>query len=384
MKTMRTIVLKLQPTAEQAIELDATLSAFARACDHIAEVARRIHSTNKVLVQRECYREVRKRFGLSANLVIRAIARVCAALKVPEKAHSAFRPTSIDYDARIFSFREWDWTVSLTLLDSRARIETIPGEHQKRVLKGTRPTAAQLVKREGRFFLHIQLSGEVPEPIETEDFIGVDLGIARIATTSDNAEGHCGKPVEKIRKKHNLQRKRLQRNGTKGAKKKLRRLSGKEARFRRHENHCISKTIVQTAKGTGRGIAVEDLKGIRGRITARGGDARNRLSGWSFHQLVGFLSYKAQDAGIPIVQVDPSNTSKTCSVCGHCEKANRKSQAEFLCKHCGFSANADWNAARNIRALAASKAAIELAIVEAKIPARRETAAEISRKATAL
>ena len=85
METTRTIVLKLKPTAEQATEIDATLSAFARACDYIADVARHIHSTNKVLVQRECYKEVRKRFGLSANLAIRAIARVCAALKDPRK-----------------------------------------------------------------------------------------------------------------------------------------------------------------------------------------------------------------------------------------------------------------------------------------------------------
>ncbi len=380
--TTRTIVLKLQPTAAQATEMDATLHAFANACDHIAEVARREHTTNKVLIQRVCYREVRETFGLSANLAIRAIARVSAALKVPEKTHSAFKPTSVDYDARIFSFREWDWTVSLTLLHFRQRIDTKPGEHQKIVLKGTTPAAAQLVKRDGRFFLHIQLGGEAPEPIEPEDYIGVDLGIARIATTSDDPTGYCGKPIETVRRKHNLQRKRLQKRGTKGAKKKLRRLSGKETRFRRHENHWISKSIVKNAKDTGRGIALENLKGIRGRTTARGGDARNRLSGWSFRQLVGFLSYKAQDVGIPIVQVDPRNTSKTCSVCGHCEKANRKSQAEFLCKHCGFSANADWNAARNIRALAASKAATELAIVEAKTG--NGTAAEISRKATAL
>jgi putative transposase len=359
METTRTIVLKLQPTAAQAAELDATLGAFAKACDFIADVARREHTTNKVLIQRACYREVRETFGLSANLAIRAIARVCAALKVPEKAHSKFQPTSIDYDARICSFREWDWTVSLTLLDSRERIDSKPGAHQRQVLKGTKPTAAQLVKREGRFFMHIQIGGEAPDPIEPNDFLGVDLGIAKLATTSDDPKGHCGKPVEKVRRKHNLLRKRLQRKGTKGAKKKLRRLSGKEARFRRHENHWISKSIVQTAKDTGRGIALEDLKGIRERITARGGDARNKLSGWSFHQLFSFLSYKAQDAGIPIVQVDPRNTSRTCSVCGHCEQANRKSQAEFLCKHCGFSANADWNAARNhrLRALAASKAA---------------------------
>ena len=58
------------------------------------------------------------------------------------------------------------------------------------------------------------------------------------------------------------------------------------------------------------------------------------------------------------MQVDPRNTSKTCSRCGHCERGNGKNQAEFSCKHCGFSANADWNAARNhrLRALAAIKA----------------------------
>lgn len=381
METARTIVLKLQPTAEQTIELDATLRAFAKACDHIADVARRAHTTNKVLIQRICYREVRERFGLSSNLTIRAIARVCAALKVPAKAHSTFQPTSVDYDARIFSFRERDWTVSLTFLNSRERIETAPGEHQKQVLKGTKPTAAQLVKREGRFFLHIQINGEAPAPIEPTDFLGVDLGIVQIACTSDDPKGHCGGPVEKIRTKHNLQRKRLQRKATKGAKKKLRRVSGTEARFRRHENHCISKSIVQTAKDTGRGIALENLKGIRDRITARGGDARNKLSGWSFHQLYSFLSYKAQDAGVPIVQVDPRNTSRTCSQCGHCEKSNRRSQAEFLCQHCGFSANADWNAARNhrLRALAASKAVQNWTSMTPD-----SDPGEMSRKATAL
>jgi IS605 OrfB family transposase len=383
METIHTVVCKLAPTPEQASDIDATLKAFALACDFAADTARHIGSTNKVKIQQAAYRDIRKRFGLSANLAIRAIARACAALKVPEKMHSAFAPTSIDYDARIFSFVEWNWTFSLTLLSGRTKIVTVLGERQKSFLKGRKPTAAQLVKRrDGGYFLHVQLSDDAPKPIEATDHIGVDFGVAKIATTSDDPEGHCGKPLERVRRKHNLQRKRLQRKGTKGAKKKLRRLAGKEARFRRHENHCISKTIVKAAKDTGRGIALEDLEGVRGRTTARGGDARNRLSGWSFHQLRGFISYKATDAGIPVVLVDPRNTSRTCSACGHCEKSNRKSQAEFLCKHCGFSANADWNAARNIRALAVSKAAIGLAIVEAKTGNR--TAAEISRKATAL
>ena len=98
METIRTLACKLRPTAAQRTALDATLVAFAAACNHIAEVARQIHSTNKVKVQHACYREVRERFGLSANLTIRAIARVCAALKVPAKAHATFAPTSMDYD----------------------------------------------------------------------------------------------------------------------------------------------------------------------------------------------------------------------------------------------------------------------------------------------
>jgi len=78
----------------QAAGLDATLGAFAKACDYITDVVRREHTTNRTLIQRACYREVRAIFGLSANLAIRAIARVCTALKVPEKTHSTFKPKS--------------------------------------------------------------------------------------------------------------------------------------------------------------------------------------------------------------------------------------------------------------------------------------------------
>lgn len=85
METTRTLVCKLRPTPEQRPELDATLQAFADVCNHSAEVARTLHSSNKVKVQRACYRDVRERFGLLANLAIRAIARVCAALKVKGK-----------------------------------------------------------------------------------------------------------------------------------------------------------------------------------------------------------------------------------------------------------------------------------------------------------
>jgi hypothetical protein len=110
MEVTRTVICKRAPTPEQAADVEATLEAFA------AEVARRIGSTNKVEVQHAAYAEIRQRFGLSANLAIRAIARACAALKVPAKRHSTFAPTSIDYDARIFAFHQGSWTFGLTLL----------------------------------------------------------------------------------------------------------------------------------------------------------------------------------------------------------------------------------------------------------------------------
>lgn len=345
MDIVRTIVCKLNPTPEQRTEINATLKASASACNRIVEVARQIHSSNKVKLQHACYREIRKEFGLSANLTIRAIARVCAALKVPTKAHSAFSPASIDYDARIFSFREWDWTFSLTLLDSRQRIEGVLGARQKNALHGQRPTSATLVKRkDGLFFLHIQLISEAPPIEKVNGFLGVDMGIENIATTSDG-EIFSGKNVDAVRERAARLKAALQRRGSKSAKRHLKKFSGREARFKRHINHVISKRIVSVAKDTERGVGIEDLNGFRKTVRKA---QRERFGKWAFLQLRSFIEYKAKIAGIPVVAVNPRHTSQGCNRCGHVSRSNRKSQAIFLCAQCGFSLNADLNAALNI------------------------------------
>ena len=263
MDTVRTIACKLAPTPEQRAELNATLVAFADACNFIAAVARREHTTNKVKLQHACYTDVRARFGLSANLAIRAIARVCAALKVKSKAHSTFLPTSIDYDQRIFSFREWDWTFSLTLLHSRARLDTALGDYQKGRLKGHIPTSAVLVKRrDGTFFLHVQLKSPAPLPQTSTGTLGVDLGRRRVAVDSD-AQPYEATEVNRLRAHYPTVRRSLQAKGTKAAKRLLKRLSGREQRHMRAINHTISKQLVDKAQTTQRQIALEDLTGIR-------------------------------------------------------------------------------------------------------------------------
>ena len=349
METIRTLACKLNSTPAQRLELDATLQAFADACNHIATVARHIHSTNKVKMQHACYLEVRERFGLSANLAIRAIARVCAALKVKAKVHSTFVPTSVDYDQRIFSFREWDWTFSLTLLHSRERLETVLGARQRQRLKGQTPTSATLVKRrDGTFFLHVQLDGTAPSPQPSLGTLGVDLGRRRVAVDSDGMPYEATE-VQRLRSHYPKVRRSLQAKGTTGAKRLLKRLSGREQRHMRAINHVISRRIVETARTSQRQMAMEDLTGIRQRTKSRKAQRYSQHS-WAFYQLRQFVAYKAQDAGVLLVLVNPAYTSKTCHRCG--ERGHRNA-LKFSCTRCGYVGDADYNAACNIAAAGA-------------------------------
>jgi len=343
MEIVRTIVCKLDPTPEQVREIDATLVAFAAACDHIALVSRREQTTNKVILQHACYREVRETFGLSANLTVRGIARVCAALKVKEKALSTFDPTSIDYDARIFSFRQKDWTFSLTLLNSRQRLASKLGNRQREALKGRHPTSATLVKRrDGRYFLHIQVTNEAPQPVPTTGTLGVDLGRRRVAVDSDG-NIHEATEVNRLREHYPKVRRSVQRKGTKASRRLLKRLSGRERKHASHINHVISRRIVDLALSTARDIALEDLAGIRKRTRVRKAQ-RYRQQSWSFFQLRQFIAYKALQVGVLVVFIDPAYTSQRCHVCS--ELGHRHGLLFSCTRHGDF--DADLNGARNI------------------------------------
>jgi len=93
------------------------------------------------------------------------------------------------------------------------------------------------------------------------------------------------------------------------------------------------------------------------------------LSVLSIGQLCSFIEYKARLSGVRVVAVDPRNTSRTCPVCGHCEKANRRSQAQFLCVSCGHAGLADSIAAQNIRRAAINRPIVDNAFgVELQTP----------------
>ena len=124
----------------------------------------------------------------------------------------------------------------------------------------------------------------------------------------------------------------------------------REARHVKNTNHILSKTIVTEAERTGRGLSLEELKGIRNRVRLRK-PQRVALHSWAFARLGDFIVYKAKRAGVPLVFVDPAYTSQTCAECGHVDKRNRVDQGLFICRGCGVVAHADRNASHNIATL---------------------------------
>ena len=345
-----TLQLKMLPSPEQAKALLDTMRQFNAAASFASQIAFDAGVFSKPSIQKLCYYDLRERFGLSSQMAIRAIAKVADAYRSCGKTvcHQ-FRPDgAMCYDERILSFKACD-RVSILTLAGRELIQYVCGEYQSAQLNRLKGQV-DLVYRGGQFYLYATIDFAEPLPVEVVDFIGVDMGIVNLATDSDGTV-YTGEKVEKVRKRFGKTRRNLQRKGTKSARRILKRLRRREGGFRKHENHVIAKCIVANAKDTGRGIAVEELTGIRERTTVRH-KQRNRHSGWAFHQLRAFIEYKAKLAGVPVVAVDPRNSSRTCSQCGHCEKANRKSQDCFACLHCGHSENADLNAARNLRARA--------------------------------
>jgi IS605 OrfB family transposase len=291
---------------------------------------------------------LRQQFGLSAQMAVRVIGKVCEVYKRDRSIRPTFNAHgAIPYDQRLYSVSPQVDVLSILTLDGRIKIPFVAGDHQWEMLK--HPCGqADLTLRGGVWYLYVSVDVPVfhgPLAV-TPEFLGVDLGIVNIATDSDGVR-YSGAVVEAKRIAIQKLRSDLQRAGTKSAKRHLRKLDRKEARLRTHTNHVISKQLVAKAKDTGRGIAIEDLKGIRDRTTVRKSQ-RARFGAWAFFQLRAFLTYKATRSSVLLVAVDPRNTSRTCPKCGHCDKRNRCSQSVFVCKSCGFVGHADQVGARNI------------------------------------
>ena len=351
-----TLQTQLLPDTDCAAKLKTTVERFNEAASWLAGVAFERRLANKFTLQKLCYAELRDRFGLPADTAIRCIAQVVEAYKRDKDKQPKFhKHSAVPFSmGKNIGFKGPD-RVSISTLVGRVVVPFVMGKYQQERFGLSKGQCDLVLRKDGKWFLLVTV--DVPEGTETPttDFIGVDFGVINIAVDEDGTQ-HSAEPIERVRRKHANRRRSLdkaaaarKRSGKrpKNIRRAKCRQEQQESRFRRDVNHVISKRLVAKAKDTGRGIAIENLEGIRDRTQFRK-PQRARVSGWAFFQLRNFLTYKSALAGVPVVVVDPKNTSRTCPECGYCEKANRKSQSEFECKECGHSAHADFVAARNI------------------------------------
>ncbi|WP_328768851.1 RNA-guided endonuclease InsQ/TnpB family protein [Streptomyces sp. NBC_00286] len=367
------VQVKLLPTPVQAAALEATLHACNEAATWASRLAFEKDVKNNFALRKLAYSEVKTRWQLGAQAAQHVIKKTCDAyttLKANLKAGNlgrpgskryrratekpiAFRPHGAQpYDDRMLSWQIPDRTVSIWTVSGRVKnVAFTASPEQLATLALYRQGESDLLERDGMWFLNATCEVPAAEPnTDPVDFLGIDLGIVNIATTSDG-EMLAGRELNRIRARERKLRTKLQKKNTPSAKRRLKKRRRKEARRAKDINHKIAKHVVAEAERTGRGIALEDLTGIRERVRLRK-PQRATLHSWGFAQLGQFIAYKARRAGVPVVRVDPAYTSRTCAECGHIDRANRVSQAWFACRNCGFVDHADRNGSRNIRARA--------------------------------
>lgn len=218
-------------------------------------------------------------------------------------------------------------------------------------------SASQILNKKGKWFLNLAYTFEAnKKQLDKERILGIDMGIVLavyMAVYSSKVRDKIdGGEIDYFRKQVESRKRNLQHQGKycgegrigHGIKTRIKPIKFAEekiANFRNTVNHNYSRYIIDFAVRNGCGtIQMENLKGIN--------KDNFFLKNWTYHDLQEKIKYKAQEAGIDVILVNPQYTSQRCSSCGVIDKENRIDQAKFVCKSCGFCCNADYNAALNI------------------------------------
>ena len=194
---------------------------------------------------------------------------------------------------------------------------------------------ARLVKRHGRYFLHIPVTCDVPNVSEPDicNVVGIDRGINFVTATYDSKHRSgfiSGRAIKQKRAHYSELRRQLQIRQTSSARRRLKAVGQRENRWMQDVNHRVSKALVeQNPRHTL--FVREDLTVVR-KSTERIRLKHRYVSvSWAFYDLEQKLKYKAKAKGSMVINVDPRYTSQTCPVCGHTEKANRSKKIHLFC-----------------------------------------------------
>jgi putative transposase len=389
MKTIITAKLKLQTDPAQFQALRHTQLAYRAALNFVSQYSF-MHGkmSNQRALQRDCYAELRLKYGLPAQMACNVPRQVGAtykvlwtkvnqnaALRAAGKTKKRYKgldtppkyvsPTLTYNYHRDYSLKE-DAQVSLLTLDGRVIIPyTGYSKHVALLHQGASLGAAKLWydKPHKQFYLLVTLAleGADPSPESHQQVVGVDVGqrylavTCSLATPTNDACFYSGKQVRAKADHYARLRKRLQQKGTRSATRRLLVMSGRERRLKQDCNHRISRRIVDAHPHSI--IGLEDLTHIRERTKRTHGkqatqqqrQANRHSSKWAFAELHSYIAYKAQLSGSMVIKVDANYTSKACPRCGYTSDANRPHKGLlFLCQSCHYNLHADLIGARNV------------------------------------
>lgn len=397
MQQVITAKLKLLPTPEQAQALRATQLVYRDGLNAVSRYAFAQSKTSNVTrLHKGMYTQLRARYGLPSQLACSVERQVAATYKglwsklQKNAEHRRAKLTNKRFKGLDQPPRYSSPTVQYTFerdytfqRDSRVSVGTLNGrisipyqgydEHLARIRQGATIGDAKLWydRPKKRFYLLVSLMIDLPDPTPAHltSVVGVDVGLRYLAVTSTvagQATFHSGKRVRHTANHYARLRKRLQHKGTRGAKRRLRRIAQRERRLKLQANHTLAKQIVEQQPHSL--IGLEDLIDIRERtrrrkrkrkkngkgserVSPKARQANRVYSQWSFAELQARLSYKAALSGSLTIKVDAGYTSKQCPMCGHTADANRPRKGLlFVCQNptCRYTLHADLVGARNV------------------------------------
>ncbi|EDT83790.1 RNA-guided endonuclease InsQ/TnpB family protein [Clostridium botulinum] len=362
MEIVRTLKIKLNINQEEKNMINSTLEAFLKALNYASQVAfNNGEITNKPKLQKLVYDDLRTKFNLKSQMAVNTCTTVCSSY-VTQHSNKVFNslavyksPKAIYSYGRDYSFLNDGQTISINTIAKRIKVHFKVNNYFKKYLtKEWSFGSLEIVERENSYYAHITVSKEVQEkPLnEFKNIIGIDLGQNFIATFYDSKgkiKFFKGRYLKDMRAKYTRLRKQLQRKGTYNAHKKIVTINQREQRTMTYINHKISKEIVEYAKQNNAIIAMENLTGINLSCKVKKDNRYYRVS-WAFNQLQQFIEYKAVQAGLKVIYINPKYTSQTCPICGHIHKDNRNKKLHiFKCRACGCTLNDDLIGAKNIQ-----------------------------------
>jgi putative transposase len=224
-------------------------------------------------------------------------------------------------------------------------------EHDYLPVSGIHILSATVSEQAGRWYVSIQVEEEREEKPSTKtSAIGVDLGIKTLATLSDatpfdnpRALKNQLKKLKRLQRSHSRKQK-----GSKNRKKSQPKLAKLHARIANIRQDSIHKFTSHVCKNHAY-VAIEDLHVVG---MMKNHHLAQAIADSSFGEIRRQLEYKAVWYGTRLVAIDRfSPSSKTCSSCGWVNEDLDLSERVFVCLDCGYMADRDYNAAKNILAV---------------------------------